>query len=59
MVHYNPHIIGQYNPLYQTTNQVFFIAHIVLDLLLKKTVSPQTKNLLKAISNHYPYPLVN
>ena len=28
MVHNNPHITGQYNPLNQTTNQGFFIAHM-------------------------------
>ena len=30
MVYYNPYITGEYNPLYNPTNQVFFfIAHVM------------------------------
>ena len=29
MVYYNPYITGWYNPLYNLTNQVFFIAHMI------------------------------
>ena len=29
MVYYNPYITGEYNPLYNPTNQGFFIAHVV------------------------------
>ena len=28
MVYYNPYITGEYNPLYNLTNQGFFIAHM-------------------------------
>ena len=28
MVYYNPYITGQYNPLYNPTNQGFFVAHV-------------------------------
>ena len=28
MVYYNPYISGQYNPLYNQTNQGFFIAQL-------------------------------
>ena len=30
MVYCNPHITGQYNPLYNPNNQGFFIAHMRL-----------------------------
>ena len=29
MVYYNPHITGQYNPLYTAKYQGFFIAHMI------------------------------
>ena len=34
MVYFNPHITGQYNPLYTLNNQSFSIAHIVSHNLL-------------------------
>ncbi len=54
IVYYDPHITGQYNPLYPPNNQVFFIAPLSLwafsvcalgALLLLAPVSPRSSDL--------------